>query len=112
MKTNEAIVEELISLKLSMELPNNKHQEYKYGYVKAMCIAIKSLKEALEAKDKETVRAVEIATRNMEEAHREEMNKLVESVPKIFVPIDSCGKIEDINQEWREYKLNLLKSNE
>lgn len=75
-------------------------------------LATQWILEALEAKDKETVRAVEIATRNMEEAHREEMNKLVESVPKIFVPIDSCGKIEDINQEWREYKLNLLKSNE
>lgn len=59
MKSNEEIIEEL----------NIKDRD----------IEIKVL-EALQAKDNEAVLAVEIVTRNMEEAHRQEKIELVDDV--------------------------------
>lgn len=86
-KTNEDIIEEL----------NIKDRD----------IEIKVL-EALQAKDNEAVLAVEIVTRNMEEAHRNEMIELVKYLEQQMYDIEPKKKERIISRLLTQLKDDLL----
>lgn len=117
-KTNEEMTEDFVRKFFDML----SHIEACLGASERIRLT-NEVKALLKMKDDEAVLAVEIVSRNMEEAHKKEMIELVESVPLSKLKEDDgkelwdsgCGDecytlLQDRLTEWKTKKLTQLQN--